>query len=290
MKPQFPTSHKTGMSVTPHQQRSVLSSLAIVGSLLGLSCIATNPAQAFSLNTNLIANPGAELGLTDWLKVGGTSFTAIQYGTNYFGSGTNVPALNAPGPSNRGSIVFAGGDGLIAGGGSSGASFPFSFGRQTISLSPVADAQLVNTIDSGNAVFNLAGFFGGTLTSTDNASLRASFFGNPGVQLGSTVTIGAVTPVERNNITGLLARSTTGLVPIGTRNITLNLDMLAPSRPQQGGFGSAPIFAFADNLDLTISERTAAATAVPEPFTIVGTLLGGTAAMRLRKKLTSNKA
>ena len=29
-------------------------------------------------------------------------------------------------------------------------------------------------------------------------------------------------------------------------------------------------------------------TAVPEPFTIVGTLIGGTAALRMRKKLNSN--
>ena len=29
-------------------------------------------------------------------------------------------------------------------------------------------------------------------------------------------------------------------------------------------------------------------TAVPEPFTIVGTLVGGTAALRMRKKLKSN--
>lgn len=51
-----------------------------------------------------------------------------------------------------------------------------------------------------------------------------------------------------------------------------------------GGFSAPSAIAF--DLSSPVSP-----TAVPEPFTIVGTLLGGTAAMRLRKKLTSsNKA
>lgn len=39
-------------------------------------------------------------------------------------------------------------------------------------------------------------------------------------------------------------------------------------------------------LDNVVVDR-AAATAVPEPFTIIGTLIGGTTAMRMRKKLKS---
>jgi hypothetical protein len=34
---------------------------------------------------------------------------------------------------------------------------------------------------------------------------------------------------------------------------------------------------------------TANPTSVPEPFTVIGTLVGGTAAFRMRKKLKSNK-
>ncbi len=41
-------------------------------------------------------------------------------------------------------------------------------------------------------------------------------------------------------------------------------------------------FALIDNIQFS-----SAATAVPEPFTIIGTLVGGTAAMRMRKKLKS---
>jgi hypothetical protein len=49
-----------------------------------------------------------------------------------------------------------------------------------------------------------------------------------------------------------------------------------------GSFGINRTGAYA--LDIT----SPTATAVPEPFTIVGTLLGGTAALRLRKRLKSN--
>ncbi len=48
---------------------------------------------------------------------------------------------------------------------------------------------------------------------------------------------------------------------------------------------------FADNsgsIIATIGGTRAASTAVPEPFTIVGTLIGGTAALRMRKKLKSS--
>jgi hypothetical protein len=43
-------------------------------------------------------------------------------------------------------------------------------------------------------------------------------------------------------------------------------------------------------LDNVVLSSTSASTAVPEPFTIIGTLIGGTAAVRMRKKLKADKA
>ena len=43
-----------------------------------------------------------------------------------------------------------------------------------------------------------------------------------------------------------------------------------------------------DNLRFNAAVNTPIAEAVPEPFTIVGTIIGGSAAMRMRKKLKSN--
>jgi hypothetical protein len=60
---------------------------------------------------------------------------------------------------------------------------------------------------------------------------------------------------------------------------------LAPVTPdkQQDRFGL-------DNLSFaTFSQLKASATAVPEPFTTIGTLIGGTAAFRMRKRLKANK-
>ncbi|WP_157260131.1 PEP-CTERM sorting domain-containing protein [Chamaesiphon minutus] len=54
-------------------------------------------------------------------------------------------------------------------------------------------------------------------------------------------------------------------------------------------FSVEPSFAYSklfDNLTFSTASPTAA-TSVPEPFTIIGTLVGGTAALRMRKKLKS---
>jgi hypothetical protein len=57
------------------------------------------------------------------------------------------------------------------------------------------------------------------------------------------------------------------------------------------GFNNSDFGAFTTTIDGTGSVTPIASTSVPEPFTIVGTLVGGTAALRMRKKLKSdNKA
>lgn len=56
------------------------------------------------------------------------------------------------------------------------------------------------------------------------------------------------------------------------------------------GFSSTNAGTYSNTIDGP-GNITGAAAAVPEPFTIIGTLVGGTAALRLRKKLkAANKA
>jgi hypothetical protein len=63
---------------------------------------------------------------------------------------------------------------------------------------------------------------------------------------------------------------------------TFSLSPVTPDK-QQDRFGL-------DNLSFaTFAQLKASATAVPEPFTVIGTLIGGTAAFRMRKRLKSNK-
>jgi hypothetical protein len=59
--------------------------------------------------------------------------------------------------------------------------------------------------------------------------------------------------------------------------------------PRGNLISSVPSLASVPNVyTLTGSISQAGATSVPEPFTIVGTLIGGTAALRMRKKLKAN--
>jgi hypothetical protein len=56
------------------------------------------------------------------------------------------------------------------------------------------------------------------------------------------------------------------------------------------GFNTTSDFgAFTTTIDGLGTVSAASATSVPEPFTVIGTLIGGTAAVRLRKKLARQK-
>ena len=57
------------------------------------------------------------------------------------------------------------------------------------------------------------------------------------------------------------------------------------------GFDNTEFGAFTTTIDGAGNVNTTGSTSVPEPFTIVGTLVGGTAALRMKKKLKfDNKA
>jgi hypothetical protein len=221
----------------------------------GISLIGTNPAGAVTFGTNLIFNGDAESGIGSpgsyytvpgWTTV--NSFTALSYS-----NGGGYPTQTDPGPVNRGDVFFTGG---LDGG---------SSGSQIISLLPS-----FSEIDAG-------GYF----DQDDNASLSAVFRNGGGTGLG-TFSIGPVLAADRSNTTGLFARSTTGAVPIGTRDILVTLTMTRLAGAVNDGY--------ADNLSLVLTNNTPTTptTSVPEPFTIIGTLVGGTAALRMRKKLRAN--
>jgi hypothetical protein len=247
-------SHLLSMPKTP--QAALLISSMLVSSIV----IGVNSAQAVTFGSNLILNGGAEADIggiggtigpvTDWTTTG--QFTVITYNNN-----TGYPTNADPGPVNRGNNFFGGG------GGNS------SSGSQLITLAPG-----FTEIDAGSVSFDLSGFLGGFSTDNDNAALTAVFRDASNTGLG-TFSIGPVSAIDRSNVTGLFARSTSGTVPIGTRNILLTLNMERVVGSSNDGY--------ADNLSLVLNNNTA--TAVPEPFTVIGTLVGGTAALRLRKKL-----
>jgi hypothetical protein len=157
---------------------------------------------------NLIVNAGADAAagaptgyetvvVPGWSPTG--TFTAVPWSV-----GGGFPTAASPGPGDRGVNLFAGGNSL-----------PVATGSQTVSVAAYAA-----WIDGGSAGYELSGWFGGFLSQEDRAKLSASFLNLSGTVLG-TVTIGDVTAAERGLVTGLLYRSATGVVPIGTRSVQL---------------------------------------------------------------------
>lgn len=205
-------------------------------------CLALAPAQAAPmLGSNIIVNGDAESGLgslsgNDILAAPGWStsnnFTVVQYNPS-----TGFPGPSSPGPANRGSNFFAGGPNTAA-----------SSAVQLVDVSTFAVL-----IDLGQVLFDLSGYLGGFTSHTDNALLRAEFLNASSAILGSA-SIGPVTASDRNDVTGLLFRSTSGSLPSGTRVIGLHLDATRLVGAYADGY--------ADNLSLILSGPQAT---VPEP-------------------------
>lgn len=159
-------------------------------------------AQAAGIyGTNLVLNGDAEAGAgapdngkivapVDWSTTG--EFTAVQYGAS-----GGFPDKTSPGPSDRGKNLFEGGN------------VAKSTAQQTVAFdSARAD------INAGKVRYAFSAWIGGYEDQGDYATVTLTFRDAKGATLGST-TLGPVTPAERKNVTGLLARSQTGVVPQG---------------------------------------------------------------------------
>ncbi|MHC1767915.1 MAG: hypothetical protein AB9869_27190 [Verrucomicrobiia bacterium] len=223
-----------------------LGVLCITLGLLGFPC----SIYATYIGVNLVANGDAETSSTGWTTSG--NFQAFAY------QGGNYPSLTDPGPPNRGSYFFYGG---TAGS---------SSGSQSIDLTPIA-----TDIDAGSLGFELSGYLGGYGTEGDYAWFTATFRDQNGTTLDST-SIGPVTASDRNYVTGLFLRSSIGLLPSGTRDVLLTVNM----KLEYG----VSTDAYADNLSFVVAP-------VPEPTTMIaGALLllpfGVSAIRRFRKNRT----
>ncbi len=202
------------------------------------------PASA-QFGTNLLVNPGAESNaggsggpigvVTGWAITG--QFTGISYAT-----GNGYPDATTPGPADRGTNFFGGGN------------VTSSSGTQVVDLSSFAAA-----VDTGSVGFGVEAWLGGFASQDDNAQLTVNFRNASNSTL-STAILGTVLATDRGSITSFLLRSTGGSVPVGARNAQVILQMTRSEGSSNDGY--------ADNLSLTLS----APIVVPEAGTLA--LLG----------------
>jgi hypothetical protein len=214
-------------------------------------------ASASVFGTNLIVNGDAEAGpgatfdgeikLTPDLHRQG-NFTPVTYT-----AGAGFPVAGDPGVSVGGKNFFSGGPGN----GSSGAT-------QMYDISSGA-----SLFDLGTSSFNLSAYLGGYQSQGDNAVLTISFLSlvNGHTSVISTASLGPVTAADRGNLTGLLFRETSGLIPVGARMVYLNLQMTRLA----GSFNDG----YADNLSLVLTPGAVPTPGgVPEPATWAMMLVG----------------
>ncbi len=140
----------------------------------------------------------------------------------------------------------------------------------------------VGTADVGGNTTNIAYFAAfrqlGAISQTittiagQNYSLSYDFFSDGGTPNQFQVQVNGSTLFDRVNIPLSSAFTPYSFNFVGTGSDTIQFAGL-----------NYPSAVYLDNVVVDL----AASTAVPEPFTIIGTVVGGTAAIRMRKKLKS---
>jgi hypothetical protein len=188
----------------------------------GVALIAAAPAGAAVPNGNLVVNPGAEAGpgspdasqqlpLPGWTVE--STFTAVQYGAPSFLTAADGAAVGG------GTNFFAGGPG-----GELGAA------TQVIDVSAVAAE-----VDRGQVEATLSALLGGYSTQTDYAAVGATYLKAGGAPAGA-LRLAAVNPGDRNSVTALVARSASGTVPAGTRQISVRIDAVRKEGSYNDGY------------------------------------------------------
>jgi hypothetical protein len=216
-------------------------------------------------------------------------FTAPSLAATIVNGGFELPTL-----SSGGAQGFAAGNNLggwnVLGGGVS--LLETNYSELVNGVVPFAAAQGLNSID---------------LTGGGNTGFSSGVEQSIATNIGDTYRLAFSVGVANsgsNSLALYTTASTLGLtIDGGTRNLFTNSTL-----PTAGSVGWAQYFydftatsgntsiAFLNNTtsnnfvgldDVTISTISSAAS-VPEPFTIIGSIVGGTAAFRMRKKLKSN--
>ena len=222
-----------------HSRRALygIGSVAVAATVGVAIAVAASGNNTPAPKANVIVDPGAEDAATNangtavpvrgWTVANPAQnkFTAARYGAN------GLPDAASPGAPNRGKNLFSGGEDGDA-----------SSGTQVDSLSRWA-----SLIKAGNAKFTLSGWLGGYSSQSDNATLTVTWRTSSGATVGTPTTIGPVTVGDRKDVTALLHRSQSGIVPRQATSALITLHMVRTDDTYVDGY--------ADNLSLTITHK-----------------------------------
>ncbi|MCS0634312.1 phosphoesterase [Streptomyces sp. LP05-1] len=193
---------------------------------------------------NLVVNGDAESGpggtaapvgsVTGWRMVqGAPALVAYALGGGY-------PTTADPGPAQRGSRFFSGGDS------------PRTALLQDIAL-PAAGPTGRDAVDAGRVRYAVAAWLGGYAAQEDGARLSVEFRDGRGTPVALSV-LGPVTAAERRSRTGLVERTAGALLPPGARTARV---LLVLTRTGGGTSNDG----YADGISLTLSPVAAGSTA-----------------------------
>ena len=263
---------------------NLLRPLALAtGGVLGVLSFNTFPAQAFSVffgedlganrNSNPSAYPNARQAEQNFLaNLTGVGTETFELFANGAGSGFVFNPITLRSEGEPLNLTFPGvGAAALRGGlgvGSGGTSGPF----------PISGSKFYGITTSANFATTV-----GTVPRIDFTSPVAAF-GFYGTDIGSS---GQQLSLQLSNGTTLTVNNTT----LGAVGTALYYGFIAQNPGETFTSVTFNLSGDAygiDNLTVgSLSQVTprASQTSVPEPFTIIGSLLGGTAAFRMRKKL-----
>lgn len=182
-------------------------------------------APAFAqFGTNLVVNGGAEDGPG---STGGSAVTSIPGWSLSFAptvvnyaNNAGFPTATSPGPAGRGAQFFAGG------------------WSANSSLSQTIDVGFAaSEIDSKSVIFDFSGWVGGYATDNDHAYVQIHFFSESWSYFGSVpLAFAYVNAAARKNITGMLLKQTSGVVPAGTSRIVITVDFNRAAGASSDGY------------------------------------------------------
>jgi sugar lactone lactonase YvrE len=208
----------------------------------------------------------------------------------------------ATGLSNPTGLAFDGSGNLFASELGSGTIYQFTAGGTKTTFASGLTSPVGLAFDGSGSLF-AADLGAGTVYKYTSGGARTDYLTGLSTPTGLAVdasgnlfiaqrTAGTILKREPSGLGNIFASGLNtpyGLVFDGSGNLyeadagTSQINIFAPSGTKIGALGG---LSFPTGLAID-SSTTGTPTAVPEPFTIIGTLIGGTAALRMRKKLRS---